>query len=361
MGKIWVPKVVVRPLLPPPPSVGARLQPQHMHWQLGRYKEDLTFGPGGCGRRKRWVVDREAEQHNLVLNQTYDTLIGQFGFVTLNDYAVVGTRAALPSAVQTSLAKEVKRTNRDPNGNTGTRTIARQADGIYTVQVVREFLPTEVGNTNLTEWGFSPVGNAGNNLMSRELFRDSNGARIVITPASDQYLRLIYTIRIQLGPVGSAPVNASIDITGLGTYSGKAFVSRFSESGGSYGDLWLVHDWARGWASTSSSDGLTVVALTSYTPPSYDARFSEYSPSRFPGKRINSASMYSPIARGRKINPITWGPGEENRTWYGVAVVRYSGLYLRGGFALAFDDGISFTKSELYRLTIGEWTLTWGP
>uniref|UniRef100_UPI001FAA6B96 hypothetical protein n=1 Tax=Thermus neutrinimicus TaxID=2908149 RepID=UPI001FAA6B96 len=88
MAKIWTPEnagkiipvIKVRPLLPPPPSAGARLQPQHMHWQLGRYVEDLSFGPGGRGKRKRWVVDKEAEQHNLVLNQTYDTLMAQYGF-----------------------------------------------------------------------------------------------------------------------------------------------------------------------------------------------------------------------------------------------------------------------------------------
>ncbi|MCL0127255.1 hypothetical protein, partial [Klebsiella pneumoniae] len=89
--------------------------------------------------------------------------------------------------------------------------------------VIREFSESEVGNLNLTEWGFSPSGSAGNNLMSRELFRDGNGNPIAITPASDQRLRLIYKTRITLAPV--VAVDASINISGIGVRTGKCVLT----------------------------------------------------------------------------------------------------------------------------------------
>ncbi len=114
--EIVVPRIVVRPLLPPPPQFGARLQPQHLHWQVGRYKERLTSGPGGLGRGKVWVVEREAEQHNLILNQTYDSLMAQYGFL-VGIWAAVGTGSTPPAATQTSLVNEVARTQTDESGN----------------------------------------------------------------------------------------------------------------------------------------------------------------------------------------------------------------------------------------------------
>lgn len=363
MSKLWkpdnvgkvIPVVRVRPLLPPPPQAGVRVQPQHLHWQLGHYVEDLSFGPGGRGKRRRWVVDQEAEQHNVVLSQTYSTLIGQYGFVALNDYAAVGTGSTPPSSAQTGLANEVSRTRRDENNSTaGTRTITRISDGVYNISVVREFLESEVGNRNLTEWGFSPASTAGNNLMSRELFRDGNGNPIVITPSADQRLRLIYAIRVTLTPVGSAPMDASIDISGLGTFLGKAFLTRYNEYNSPNGDLLLVDEWAK-----RSTVNLTRVRLSSYVAPSYNAQVIPYGP--MPGKRLDQLSHFVPITNGMQIAQTIWTSAEENATWYGMAIVRHTSYEQRGSFALAFNSGVSFTKSNLYRLTIGPWTLTWGP
>ncbi len=246
MSKLWkpddagkvIPVVRVRPLLPPPPQAGVRLQPQHLHWQVGRYKEDLSFGPGGRGRRKRWVVDMEAEQHNIVLNNAYE-LMPVHGITPLTSYAVVGTGSTPPDPSQLALANEVRRTNRNETGGTGGFSYTRVANGVYEQTVVREFLETEVGNQNLTEWGFSPVGTAGANLMSRELFRDGNGNPIVISPASDQRLRLIYKTRITLSPV--VPVPVSIDISGIGIRSGLAVLTLSTGgAGGSFPDLVVV-------------------------------------------------------------------------------------------------------------------------
>jgi len=369
MGKIWtpenagkvIPAVRVRPLVATS-EVGVRVRPQHLHWQLGRYVEDLSFGPGGRGRRKRWMVVKEAEQHNVVLNQTYD-FIPVHGFLGLHRYAAVGTGSTPPSPTQTGLVNEVARTIRDNNNNTtGTQTRTRVAEGVYDITVVREFTETEVGNRNLTEWGFSPSGTAGANLMSRELFRDGNGTPIVITPAADQRLRLFYAIRVSLSPVPSNPANATIDIQGLGTFAGKAFISVYDDyTGDRYGgDLLLANLWVLRHANSGYGEGLVIYPLSSYTAPNYNAQVGPWSSKPSLG-RVGSSSLYTLGTGFVELGPMTYGTTDANTTWYGVSVIRYSsGQYHAGAFVFAFNQGVSFAKTDLYRLTIGKWKLTWG-
>ena len=361
MSKLWkpdnagkiLPVVYVRPLLPPPPSVGARLQPQHMHWQLGRYKEDLTFGPGGRGRRKRWVVDQEAEQHNLVLNQTYDTLMAQYGFL-LGLWAAVGTGSTPPDATQTSLQAEVARTNVNESGGTGTWSISRVADGVADFTVVREFTEAQVGNKNLAEWGFAPAQTPSSNLMSRELFRDGSGNPVVITPASDQRLRLIYRWRVSVGPVIPQPV--SINIGGIGVRTGKLFLRRYVSTnafpwttfGNQFGDIALLHVLIVG---SGFIDGHLLHSAD--VPPDYNNTTSYSSGGFYKGISYNS---YTPGSRTRKTQPVTWLPNEANAT------IRLIGLGPKWHpMGVKLDPGQEFTKTNLYKLTIGEWTVTWGP
>lgn len=368
MSKLWKPddagKVVpvvsvvrVRPLLPPPPQAGVRLQPQHLHWQVGRYKEDLSFGPGGRGRRKRWVVDMEAEQHNIVLNNAYE-LMAVHGITLLTRYAVVGTGSTLPDPSQLALANEVARTIRDDTGSTsGTFSYTRVADGVYEQTVVREFLETEVGNRNLTEWGFSPVGTAGGNLMSRELFRDGNGNPIVLSPASDQRLRLIYKTRITLSPV--VPVPVSINISGIGIRSGLAVLTLSTGSAsGWFPDLVTVEVAMTGQVINSGGDPsssyqnvyLHSVAMeTAYASTTISTSTLA---NKWPGVK-----QYTPNSRQRQTDPVTFLSNEGNGT------IRTIGLGPRwgGGFRFVLDPGQEFTKTDLYKLTIGEFTVTWGP
>lgn len=355
--EILIPRVVVRPLLPPPPTFSARLQPQHLHWQVGRYKERLTSGPGGLGRAKVWVVDQEAEQHNLVLNQTYDSLIASHGFTLLTRYAVVGTGSTPPAATQTGLVAEARRTNRDQNNGTNTFSYTRVANGVYEQTVVREFLETEVGNLNLTEWGFSPSNTAGGNLICRELFRDGNGNPIVITPAADQRLRLIYNTRVTLSP--TVAVSASINISGIGVRTGK-YVLTLSTGGtnGSYPDLIVVELGITG--SIIDSGGrpntsyqyiyLHSVAL----PTTYTDTASNISTlgGKWPGLQA-----YVSGSRQRKTNPVTFASNEANGTIRTIGL----GPVWGGGFRFVLDPGQEFTKTDLYKLTIGEFTVTWGP
>jgi len=355
MSKLWkpdnagkvIPVVRVRPLVPPPPHFHSRLQPQHLHWQLGHYVEDLSFGPGGRGRRKRWVVDAEAEQHNLILTQTYDVLMfgtGGTGWMDLARYAVVGTGSTPPDPSQTGLVSEVARTITDQTGDmSGTKTITRLANGVYSVTVAREFTEAQVGNRNLTEWGFSPSSTAGGNLMCRELFRDGNGNPIVITPYSDQRLRLIYAFSLSFNPL-QAP--ASITIDGLGTFTGTAYV--------------------RGGRDPSASEGLDAILLQLVTANIANDIFVGLLSAPYTGSyfgEVSTSSVYLPsdglnnITRGRTTVPVTFATNQGNVTAYGLAI----GVSGSVGFLLAFGSGQSFTKTDQYKLTIGPWTFTWGP
>lgn len=363
MGKIWIPEgagklVWVRHLVPPPPTAQMRLEPQHMHWQLGRYRERLSSGPGGLGRAKVWVVDQEAEQHNLVLNQTYDSLIASYGFTLLTKYAAVGTGSTPPAATQTGLVAEARRTNRDQNGSTGTFSYTRVANGVYEQTTVREFLETEVGNSNLTEWGFSPSNTAGGNLICRELFRDGNGNPIVITPAADQRLRLIYKTRVTLSP--TVAVSASIDISGIGVRTGKYVLTLSTGgAGGSYPDLVVVEVGITGNVINSGGNPSTLyqniylhsVALpTTYTDTTVSS--SGVLGSKWPGLQA-----YVSGSRQRKTNPVTFASNEANGTIRTIGLGSYGG----GGFRFVLDSGQEFTKDNLHKLTINGFTVTWGP
>ncbi len=372
MSTLWKPddagKVVpvvsvvrVRPLFPPPPQVGVRLQPQHLHWQVGRYKEDLSFGPGGRGRRKRWVVDMEAEQHNIVLNNAYE-LMAVHGITLLSHYAVVGTGSTPPDPSQLALANEVARTIRDDNGSTnGTFSYTRVADGVYEQTVVREFLETEVVNRNLTEWGFSPVGTAGGNLMSRELFRDGNGNPIVISPASDQRFRLIYKTRITLSPV--VPVPVSINISGIGIRSGLAVLTLSTGGGGGwFPDLVVVELAMTGEVINSGGNPLPSYYRNVYLHPvALETSYASTTISTYSNTLANKwpgVKGYTPGSRQRQTNPVTFLSNEGNGTIRTIGLGPYWG---GGGFRFVLDPGQEFTKTNLYKLTIGEFTVTWGP
>ncbi len=361
-GKV-IPVVRVRPLLPPPPQAGVRLQPQHLHWQLGRYVEDLSFGPGGRGKRRRWVVDMEAEQHNLILDQAYDSLIAQSGFLGLSNFAVVGTGSTPPSPTQTGLVSEVARVQRDSSNNNGTYSLGTVQDGVYDIQRVREFTEGEVGNRNLTEWGFSPSSAPGNNLAVRELFRDGNGNPIVITPAADQRLRLIYKMRIALSPI--TPTAVSINIAGIGTYTGLFTLNRATDPNYGYqmwfndrADLGLLDHFAR------ADTGLSV-----YNHPTVYAFTPDYTTYRGPGNWGSQSNLYYwtfqayvANSRQRKTNPVTYVPADFNTTLYGFCLwIPAGGGWYAAAAQFVLDSGQQITKTNLYKLTIGEWTLTWGP
>jgi len=368
MGRI----ILVRPLLPPPPQLTARLQPQHLHWQVGRYKERLVSGPGGLGRGRIWVPQLEGEQHNLILDAAYDTLIPQYGFLFLHSYAAVGTGSTPPASTQTALVSEVARTRRDENGGTtGTRNVVYAGTpGVYDVQVTREFIESEVGGRNLTEWGFSPISTPGGTLMARELFRDGTGSPVVLTLDSDQRLRLIYKIRLTITPISQA---ISLNIANMGVFTGVFRLYRNTSLYNSYGyqetatnaDFSLVDAIAKGEDTIfSNPDGFYLLRLR--LDWTNQVQSSSYDAGPVNGSLRGSKGLsFKPVSgRSRQVAPQIWGSSEANANdlrSYGIGIVSYSyGTATPGALAyISLDSPIS--KDNLHKLQIDEWTLTWGP
>jgi len=318
---------------------------------VGRYKERLVSGPGGLGRGRVWVPEKEGEQHNLILTQTYDTLIAQYGFVALGNYAVVGTGSTAPDPSQTGLVSEVARTSADTSPVQSND--AEPTYGQFVFTRVREFTEAQVGGRNLTEWGFSPSSASGGNLMCRELFRDGSGNPVVLTLDTDQRLRLIYKYSFTYTPALGSAQDVSVNVAGIGVKTAKLFISRnIADSYTMFGHLSLLDEWA-----AAKTGNIRYLHLPVARTPNPDAGAVSSSSSITLG-----SSWFTQITRGRKVNSRTFAASEANETWYGLEIYRLiSGYGARGAVFLAFDAGQEFTKSNLYKIVVNEWVLTWGP
>jgi len=384
--RIVIPRIVVRPILPPPLEIGARIRPQWLHWQVGRYREKLSFGPGGEGKARIWVPEREGEQHNLILTQFYDSLIPQYGFIGPSQYAAVGTGSTAPDPSQTQLANEIgtsanpRRTNSVPSGESNDIE-ALATYGEYNIRRVFEFTEAQVGGLNLTEWGFSPVSSYNGPLMTRELFRDGLGNPIVLTLATDQRLRLIYRYKVTVSP--TSPQNVSVNIGGdgpgirtakflltgmfstLDPYNAYFTVGYFginlSSSDSAYrqrrGDLLVVDTLARG----GSTGGLGAVGFSSNAAPLTYIHGTEIFQTDDPNKGLS----YDPASgRSRKASVLLQ---TTEKVMTIKSVVLNGNLYTGNSFRtaptvnLVFDSGQEFAKDNLHKLLIAYWQVTWGP
>jgi hypothetical protein len=388
--RIVIPRIVVRPILPPPLEIGARIRPQWLHWQVGRYREKLSFGPGGRGKADVWVPEREGEQHNMILNALYDFIIGNYGFLGASQYAAVGTGSRAPEPIQGHLEHEIAIPVTDPNGNvtmmplrTNT-TPAGEPNGIesqlnpgeYIIRRVLEFSEDKVGGYNLTEWGFSPMGSYNGILMTRELFRDSSGNPIVLTLALDQRLRLIYRYKVTVSPTSVQNVSVNIGGDGPGVRTAKFLLTgRFSTADTSpntvtysnislnssteperKGDLLVVDAMARG----DFLNGVGRVGLfTTATPLTYI-----HSTSRQTANFTKTPTFDSPVGRSRRMS-LLLDPSEAIMTIKSVSINGNASTGINTYFCptlnLVFDDGQEFTKDNLHKLLIAYWQITWGP
>jgi hypothetical protein len=376
--RIIVPRIVVRPILPPPLEIGAQIRPQWLHWQVGRYREKLSFGPGGEGKAKIWVPEREGEQHNLILNQFYDLLIPQYGFIRSSFFAAVGTGSTAPDPTQTQLVNEIgtssnpRRTSYTPP-NQSSEIDALATYGVYDIRRVLEFSEAQVGGLNLTEWGFSPLGGRNDPLMARELFRDGSGNPVVLTIESDQRLRLIYRYRVTLSPTSAQDVSVNIGGNGPGIRTAKFTLTGMYSANTSTtyegihlspdsayrrrrGDLLVVDRLTRG--GTSGGLGYAGVARDA-APLTYIHSLD------FFGTELNKALSYeAPVGRSRRAS-VLFQPTEANITIKSVVLnsnpLGHGNLATGPAVNLVFDDGQEFTKDSLHRLFIGYWQVTWGP
>jgi hypothetical protein len=368
--RIVIPRIVVRPILPPPLEIGVRIRPQWLHWQVGRYREKLSFGPGGEGRARIWVPEMEGEQHNMILNQLYDTLIAQYDFVGSSVAAAVGTGSAAPDPTQTQLANEVNRASysrpRDPPSGERHQIEALSGYGEYNIRRVHEFPATAVGGLNLTEWGYSPTSSRNGPLMTRELFRDSNGNPIVLTLDAEQSLRLIYRYKVTVSPTSPQAVSVDIGGEGPGIRTAK-FIMTGRARGGQYqladlpsngergGDLLIASTLARGsiWANSGAG---TAKVHDIAVPLTYI-----HSTSSVTGG-VRKDLSYTPASGRSRTASILLQTTEGNMTIKSVFLDGSIGTFGNTPTAnLVFDDGQEFTKDNLHRLFIGYWQITWGP
>jgi len=375
--RIVVPRIVVRPLLPPPLEIGARIRPQWLHWQVGRYRDKLSFGPGGEGRAKVWVPEREGEQHNLILTQFYDSLIPQYGFVAPSMYAAVGTGSTTPEPTQTQLANEIgsasapKRTNNVPTGESSAIE-ALATHGEYNIRRVFEFTETQVGGLNLTEWGFSPVNTRNGPLMTRELFRDGLGNPVVLTLATDQRLRLIYRYKVTVSPTTPQAVSVNIGGDGPGIRTAQFVLTGRVLPTGIYMDAQMINGSApsdRGGdliivdvlAQAGTEGGVGQAGVSAYAAPLTYIHTTDYMNVADPKKYL---SYNAPVGRSRTAS-LLFQSGE--------ALVKIRSVILNAnmgsasdpritpGGNLVFDAGQEFTKDNLHKLLIANWQVTWGP
>jgi len=382
--RIIVPRIVVRPILPPPLEIGARIRSQWLHWQVGRYREKLSFGPGGEGKARIWVPEREGEQHNLILTQFYDLLIPQYGFIGPSRFAALGTGSTTPDPSQTQLVNEIgtsgspRRTSFVPAGESN-EIEALATPGEYNIRRVFEFTEAQVGGLNLTEWGFSPVNTYNGPLMTRELFRDGSGNPVVLTLDTDQRLRLIYRYKVTVSPTSPQNVSVNIGGDGPGIRTAKFLLTgMFSTSDSGYfevdyfgiilsslnsayrqrrGDLLVVDALARG----GYTGGLGTVGFSSNAAPLTYIHTQETLGTNNPNKNL---SYNPPSGRSRQVSVLL----QTTEHVITIKSVILNGNLRTNGFSrtsptinLVFDNGQEFAKDNLHKLLIAYWQVTWGP
>lgn len=335
---MW-PRIIIRELNAPRPTVGVSLQPQEMHWQI------LADGR----------VIRESEQplHNLVLNNAKN-LAATYRFSTLNMYAKVGTNSVIPDATQTALGNQVADTNSIPSGESDS--VSYVSPGVYDVRRVREFSAAQVGGRNLTEWGWGPVSGIGN-LMSRELFRDGNGNPITLTVGADQNLRLIYKVRINISPAPNTPTPASITIANLGTYNGNFWTKR-GDQDSKNGDLYAAELAAIGAGATlgSGTSGLWIAGLSANLNTA-EQNIHVYRVGDF----ALSYAPYTPDSKKRTTQTATADVSQWNTTLWGLMIgANIIGFDNVSHAGIVFAFGASFIKDSLHKLIINPWDIvTW--
>lgn len=347
-----------------PPRMTVRLEAHEMHWQI--------VGPDGR-------VVREAEQpiHNLILDQTYTSLMPTHGIIPLNQYAVVGTGSTAPTPSQTGLVSELVRTGSVPAGESDQAQFV--SDGVYDIRRVKEFTEAQVGGQNLTEWGFSPSASAGANLMCRELFRDGSSNPITLTLASDQKLRLIYKMRVTIGPTTVQAVTVNIGGEGPGNRTAQFIVT--NRMGGLSGGGSLDSNPIYGGITfpVNSSTGDLQCAHCMIKGVNVDG--GGYNTVRF---KIAASVDPAPLTYGHTSSSIT----PINVGHFGLTFGSVSGRTRQGSFEattaqmngtiksvvlgvnnhsntatptinLVFDSGQEFTKANTHKLLIANYQITW--
>lgn len=283
-------------------------------------------------------VVQQGHQHNLLTDagmNIFATRDFTYNFIQL----AVGDGNRPPAVTDTALVSEVGRVQGNVLSFYGAA--HRVADGVYRASNVVEFDYSQ-GNGNLQEWGLFGLFTT-EVATVRELFRDGNGAPVVLTKTNAVKLRLTYTVQLSIGPVIPQPF--SINIPGLGQKTGTfcwvdgnraadqitgIIDGMFSGSGNMQAsvtaeNVQLAHETMIG-----GFGGLRPVPLT---PKPY---------------------VVGSYRRAYKTNMDTQD---------GNGVIRFIGTrgqYWMEGFVIRFDDGQEISKDDLHKLNIDElFSVSW--
>lgn len=345
-AKLIIParSLVVVERTPPPPTIKVTHEPHEMFWQLLNAKGHV-------------VREAESPVHNLVLDQARDTLAALYGFSQQSAYAVVGQGSGTPQPTDTGMTVEKARTNSVPSGEADSTT--RVSNGVYNVRRVKQFTNVQVGNQNLTHWGFSGASGAGNNLMCLEQFKDGGGIPITLTPDADQQLRLIYVSRITVGPV--VPTAGSINIANIGNRTGQfialgdgsIYLGSFPNS-----DIGMLDKVASGGAygSSGNADAWRFWVRPNAFALAYGTNTGEQSTGT---DKAMTYAAYAPGSKQRLVNELIYSSNEANHVIRSLGFALQSGGNRSYGFAFVFDNGQEFTKSNLNELRLTGWGVSW--
>lgn len=296
------------------------------------------------------LIVREGEQHNLILNSGLDyyAIHGIRGSV---DVAHVGTGSTAPNVAQTGLAAPLASTREIGTAYPAT---IRTAEGVYNYVLEREF-GFDQANGNLTEWGYGPNGAA--SLSVRELFRDAQGAPIVISKDNTQKLRLTYTLQITVGP--TTRTAGAVTIDGVGTRTGSYHLCGV---GGHAGDLQIVDQIMVARQPPGMFGGFQN-CMSLYDDPAF--RTSDYNLWRVmegsvAGPAGGSAGAYVAGSYTRQGQTYTWDTSQFNGQIVGVTLSCATDYYNRLAWVWAFDPGQEVTKTDLDRLTLRGPSVSWG-
>ena len=311
----------------------AKLEAQHMVFQVLESDGSVSF-------------ESEAT-HNLVLTNAYE-LIASHKVRNLFDSCVVGTGNTAPAVGQTGLVSEVARTTDRPFVDT----VNFISAGVYEFQVSRQFSVGVVGQI-LTEWGFSPVATAGNNLAVRELFRNTSNVPITIILTAGQQLRILYKARITLN---TAIQNLTLNVAGVGNRTGKLYILRGTSGGQPNADLDLFE------AASSGQDVLEYQPIMTTRPdvPSYSTLIERTS---FSNTNLNS---YIANSRTRSVIPPIFGVNDANGQIVGFDLSggrwkpsAFAPHVTTAGAVFIFDAGQEITKTNLQQFQMPNWSVSW--
>jgi hypothetical protein len=145
------------------------------------------------------VASKSKEKNNLILNQglEYPSI---YYFADCFKYCCIGAGNQSPLLTDTGLFQEVKRTGNYYTGTNACRAY-KDSDSFY-IQRTFDFT-SETQTVLYGEIGWSPIGTSGDNLFSKSIMVDSNGNPGMVQVNANQFMRVIYTLKITFSPINA--------------------------------------------------------------------------------------------------------------------------------------------------------------